>query len=295
MEKDDFLDLAKNYTSLTIEEALAIDELQQSYPYSQVIHCLATRGARDHQLEKSGSLLALSAVYATDRTVLKAIMTAPRTARTSSTHAIESPQVASAAAETTDETVTEAIDRGLSGEALNHEIMLDLDRLQKLKHDFEVSFMEYARVNQPGYKSPETNASPTPVQKKEVPVRHQRKAKPADDLIPEPSGESILAEIASTKKRVAPGTEKQKEQIEIIDQFISKQPSISRPQPTPGEVRDLSEKSADLIDSMVSETLVEILLRQGKKDKAIEVLRKLIWKFPQKKAIFAAQIDELKK
>jgi hypothetical protein len=40
---------------------------------------------------------------------------------------------------------------------------------------------------------------------------------------------------------------------------------------------------------------VEILLRQGKKDKAIEVLKKLIWKFPQKKAIFAAQIDELKK
>jgi hypothetical protein len=36
------------------------------------------------------------------------------------------------------------------------------------------------------------------------------------------------------------------------------------------------------------------LLSQGKKDKAVEVLRKLIWKFPQKKSYFAAQIEELK-
>ena len=37
------------------------------------------------------------------------------------------------------------------------------------------------------------------------------------------------------------------------------------------------------------------IIKQGKKDKAIEVLKKLIWKFPQKKAYFAAQIEDLKK
>jgi TolA-binding protein len=41
--------------------------------------------------------------------------------------------------------------------------------------------------------------------------------------------------------------------------------------------------------------LAQILTRQGKKDKAIEVYKKLIWKFPQKKAYFAAQIEDLKK
>ena len=45
----------------------------------------------------------------------------------------------------------------------------------------------------------------------------------------------------------------------------------------------------------VSETLVEILVKQGKKDRAIEVLKKLIWKYPQKKAYFASQIEDLKK
>jgi hypothetical protein len=41
--------------------------------------------------------------------------------------------------------------------------------------------------------------------------------------------------------------------------------------------------------------LVELLLKQGKKEKAVEMLKKLIWKFPQKKAYFAARIQELKK
>jgi hypothetical protein len=40
---------------------------------------------------------------------------------------------------------------------------------------------------------------------------------------------------------------------------------------------------------------VEILIHQGKKERAIEVLKKLIWKFPQKKAYFAAQIEDLKR
>jgi predicted Zn-dependent protease len=58
---------------------------------------------------------------------------------------------------------------------------------------------------------------------------------------------------------------------------------------------DLTEKSASFGENIVSETLVELLLKQGKKEKAVEMLKKLIWKFPQKKAYFAARIQELKK
>jgi predicted Zn-dependent protease len=48
-------------------------------------------------------------------------------------------------------------------------------------------------------------------------------------------------------------------------------------------------------EHIVSETLADILIRQGKREKAIDVFRKLIWKFPQKKAYFAARIEELTK
>ena len=59
---------------------------------------------------------------------------------------------------------------------------------------------------------------------------------------------------------------------------------------------DLTEvKNGEFADNVISETLVEILIRQGKKEKAIELLKKLIWKFPQKKTYFAAQIEDLKK
>jgi hypothetical protein len=58
---------------------------------------------------------------------------------------------------------------------------------------------------------------------------------------------------------------------------------------------DLSEKSLIYNENIISETLALILIKQGKKEKAIEVLKKLIWKFPQKKTYFAAQIEDLKK
>jgi len=77
LEKERFLDLARNYTSLTEAETQDLDALQKQYPYSQVIHNLASRGAQDNHLETSKALLNISAVYSTDRSVLKNIITAP--------------------------------------------------------------------------------------------------------------------------------------------------------------------------------------------------------------------------
>ncbi len=45
---------------------------------------------------------------------------------------------------------------------------------------------------------------------------------------------------------------------------------------------------------MVTENLANIMIKQGRFEKAIEIYNKLIWKFPHKKAYFAARIKELK-
>ena len=37
------------------------------------------------------------------------------------------------------------------------------------------------------------------------------------------------------------------------------------------------------------------MVKQGKLEKAQEIYNKLIWKFPEKKAYFVAQIEKLKK
>jgi len=125
-------------------------------------------------------------------------------------------------------------------------------------------------------------------EKKEVLITNNSKPKEID---------SLIEEIKSTKRKIKPEGEKQKEQIEIIDQFIKTQPSIPRPKAITPDAKDsdLSEPGAQFGENIVSETLVEILLKQGKREKAIEALKKLIWKFPQKKAYFAAQIEELRK
>jgi tetratricopeptide (TPR) repeat protein len=88
-----------------------------------------------------------------------------------------------------------------------------------------------------------------------------------------------------------------KEQIKIIDKFIDKVPSISSRQVlTINEnQKDLSVASTEFGEDLVSENLALILIEQGKVQKAVDIYKKLIWKFPQKKAYFAAQIEALKK
>jgi pentatricopeptide repeat protein len=44
---------------------------------------------------------------------------------------------------------------------------------------------------------------------------------------------------------------------------------------------------------VVSESLAKIMVKQGKIEKAVEIYRELICKYPDKKAYFAGKIDEL--
>ena len=210
------------------------------------------------------------------------------------------------------------------------EIIHDLDRLHELKHNFEMMFADGASDVKPKKvivpeppKEPVAQSVKDPVETPPVVVKESSKsrkeriiemaravaaAKEAPPVVGQKAPikprkrkevtDSIIEEIQSTKEELEPSDEKLKEQIEIIDQFIKTQPTIAnvKDKLATAPVGDLSSiKSGEFSDHIVSETLVEILLQQGKKDKAIEVLKKLIWKFPQKKAYFAAQIEELKK
>jgi tetratricopeptide (TPR) repeat protein len=118
--------------------------------------------------------------------------------------------------------------------------------------------------------------------------------------ITDENSEALIASIKTNKQPIAPENKKQKEQIKIIENFIKVQPRLSAKKRSTSEDNipeepDLAARSVEFGDSIISETLAEILIQQGKKEKAIEVLKRLIWKFPQKKTYFAAQIEELKK
>ena len=286
VEKESFQTLIKNYTSLTSEEASELISLQDDFPYSQVIRNLCSRAAQDHMMGSREKLLHLSAIYTTERFVLKTIMSAARKERRPVERTAPSLEITQLRVSEKEVGRTPAKEVGRiieknelipSGEALINDIYQELERLKESKQKFELSVQEFDRVNS---FSPEGDAKK---KNKKITVS----AEPADSLIEE----------IKTKKKVKPDGPKQKEQIEIIENFIKTQPTITKNKlnSPPSDSSDLAEKSLLYGDNIVSETLVEILLKQGKKDKAIEVLKKLIWKFPQKKAYFAAQIEDLKK
>jgi hypothetical protein len=67
------------------------------------------------------------------------------------------------------------------------------------------------------------------------------------------------------------------------------------PQREKSVAQQLAERSVADKEEVVSETLAKILARQGHKDKAISMYERLIFAQPEKSAIFAAAIEELKK
>jgi hypothetical protein len=321
MTKSEFQDLLYRYTSSTRSEAENILLLEKQYPYSQLLHSLAARVSKDHSLATQQKTLQLAAVYAADRHVLKDIMS-KSVMITTATH--ENSVI------TTHATI-DSIDYA-------DEVMHDLKQLHKLKHTFEMLFVDLPKQeikkgvpvkkhlisktelskkvankttqvlkkkSKPVAKSKKQPAKKVALEKKSAKVKSKTKQKSkkikrqSKPVKKNPqTGEELIAQLELTKKKLKPESLKQREQLQIIDQFIKAQPSIS-------QARDRSSintaqadlvplKQGDFGEQIISETLVKILISQGKKEKAVEVLKKLIWKFPQKKAYFAAQIEELK-
>lgn len=134
-------------------------------------------------------------------------------------------------------------------------------------------------------------------------IKNVSAAAKAKNEVLKPERNSISPEKLSRKPldSLQKSVPKKADQGHIIDEFIKKSPSIKTQ--VPGEAKagkkadavDLSEPSQKLKDELITENFALILIKQGKKEKAIEVYKKLIWKFPQKKAYFATQIEELQK
>jgi hypothetical protein len=281
VNQEKFYLLIQNFACLENAEADELIGLQKEYPYSQVIHNLVAKAAHDLDLSDKDHFLHESAIYSTDRSVLKSIITALKTERINPTKIVEEiapayqPPFAIHSGKEPVAIVKQREDTA-SGEDIYSQVTRDLAQLNKSRHHFE-EVVEALEKNRP------------------VPLSNTSKNSAEEEIKNRMPEDGLIEEIKNSKKKIKPDGPKQKEQIEIIDQFIKTQPTISKPKPMASTTEDLTEKVDIYGENIVSETLVEILLKQGKKEKAVEMLKKLIWKFPQKKAYFAAQIEEMKK
>jgi hypothetical protein len=306
VDKTLFIKVLNRYTESSAEEAQEIIALKAAFPYSQLLHTLSARVSKDHHLPAEQASLQMAAVYAADRSVLKEILT--QTTTTSETKEIDQAVAIN----------TAVINETIDSIGVVEELAFDLKRLNELKHNFEMLFMDNQKVKvalpvinneehldgvaKEHHKSKKERiielarslSTSDNVDEKTI-IKHSLLRRPKKGKDSNPVDE-LIEEIKITKQEITPENEKQKEQIDLIDQFIKIQPSISSAKErVVNPIGDLNPiKPGEFSDNIVSETLVDILIKQGKKDRAIEVLKKLIWKFPQKKNYFATQIENLR-
>jgi len=108
----------------------------------------------------------------------------------------------------------------------------------------------------------------------------------------------LEADLDKKQEGVSVSTKKPKPvkaKIDIIDDFIKNEPSISRPK---AEFYDPADKARESVvdnENIVSETLANIFYDQGHLQKAIKIYQKLSLKFPEKSSYFAALIKKAEK
>ena len=115
---------------------------------------------------------------------------------------------------------------------------------------------------------------------------------------PEIKKEPISTSLKSQSFTSWLNTGKKVDEKSIIDDFIHKNPSITRNQTDFYSATNVAKMSVIEEEGFVTETLARVYMKQGHFDKAIKTYRKLSLKIPEKKAFFASQIEvieELKK
>ncbi len=366
MNKQQILKILQNKRGLEKGDISEIQDLENKYPYSQMVHVISAIGSRKFKHSEANTKLTTAAVYATDRSLLKKIILSQKigaqsTQATSTENGTKSKKTEPASKPTKPTQPTQptrspiagseriAVEKEVSGypdhpgllsekdaEALRKDVMKNLEDLLEIKKNFlkDMELIDGKASPSSSFTSKVQNKSATAIKKiKSKPVKVQVKSKVKSIKSPPPKKVptriKIVGKVKSTKLNI-PSSEikkepvkklrvvkssyksktklspdkskknipakKNREQQEIIDKFIKKEPSIKRKkaeEPVENS-SDLSKSSVSFGNDLVSENLAKVMIKQGKINKAIDIYKKLIWKFPQKKAYFASQIESLK-
>jgi len=294
MTSSEFSLLTRMFPKVDSERLANIEQELKTAPYCQTFHLLIARSKKDSGDPAATEFIQRAALYAADRPHLKHLLEISPAAdkSTSETDKIKATEtVALSAVKENVNTETTQVQKPKikfeeeSGIGIADVLMSDLEILKEKTTAF-VELTSGKILRSSG--APQQTIDTAPPEKT-VSTTQVKPPKGADE------NDLLLLEIKSSRKKIKPENTHKAEQIEIIDQFIKARQVTIRPPEKGMPKQDLTESADSYSENVISETLVDILVRQGKKDKAIDVLKKLIWKFPQKKHLFAARIQDLSK
>lgn len=369
MNKQRFINILKDSGTLAEEDLNTLDNFESKYPYSQILHTLSALGSRKFKKSDSQVRLTRAAVYATDRNVLKTLISAPTgnggstasattaaapkqkpLSKTSPKPAEKKPASSPAVAKKSvvqptkqpkpativhEPTPHPGLLSESEADALRKELLKNLEDLLEIKNEFLHPDSPVKRTvkktkstakssKKTATKAKNSATSSTPKKAKSSTTGSVKQTKTVSkSSSSKPVRTTAAKSKASTKKGAKKSTDSKsqlkvtkssfteskpkaekpkkktaklnKEQQELIDKFIQKEPSIKRKKGSEeADPADLAKSSTAFGENLVSENLAKVMVKQGKTNKAIDIYKKLIWKFPQKKAYFASQIESLK-
>ncbi|SHN13538.1 hypothetical protein SAMN04488057_107202 [Cyclobacterium lianum] len=263
-------------------------KLQEEFPYFLIPKVLGARYEWNHSGSASNTLLHWAAVLSPDRKRLKTLVTEEMISPDITGKDDDTSDAAQNVAEETipeekEQDISEQIDQSWdAGERDAPENTDKPERSVKPNRDEILRRLE-ENLNR--------------IKKKDSGQEHpggQEKKKEETGPSTENDGEDLVSGIAR-KESLAQTDQRKKEQLDMINNFQERPIRLSPEQmDQENNLPDLSEKSTVLNDNMLSESFARLLVKQNKKPEAIEIYRKLILKFPQKKTYFADQIEQLK-
>jgi len=126
------------------------------------------------------------------------------------------------------------------------------------------------------------------------PRKKMKSQKSYDDLLELDTSEGKATAIEPANKTQPVKKIEREEQFNMIDNFIKLNPKIEPDIDQKFEYEDISVSSIKEDEDLFTETLAKIYVKQGNLSKAVFAYEKLILKYPEKKAYFASQIENIK-
>lgn len=153
------------------------------------------------------------------------------------------------------------------------------------------SFMEWLML-----KSGQEVAADEPEETPEIQEQPDPQEQPADQPAEEPATDpqQPLPEVTRADIEKAVAKSNVNDFGSILDKFIKENPSISRPKAEFFNPVNMARQSVEEDDELVTETLANLLYKQGHLKKAIRAYEKLCLLYPSKMTYFASLIQKIK-